>query len=219
MCLEGVFNSPVSTPAVAAADVGAMSAAGDPNFYGPQATTPAPAPSNPVMDWFKGNGDNISLAMQSAGVVSKAFGAYYKSKLEKDAYNQQADIAGMNAANDAVRARDAVAVGQDKATALGLKYGQLFGTQRAMLAARGIDVGEGSPVLSDTEFARNNDYRINDKNTAASKFAADVAYSNDKNQESLMRWRADAESPFAAGFSTILGEAGTVASHWYKRKA
>lgn len=217
MCVEGLFNNPTVSPATPDIPIDTPAVSSE-NYYETSGSIPSPE-SNPVTDWFKNAGSNLGLGVQVAGVVAKTFGAYNKSKLEKQAYDQQAAIAGMNAANDAVRARDAVEQGQDKAHAIGLKYGQLFGTQRAMLAARGIDISEGSPLLDDTAFARNSDYRINDKNTAMNKWAADVAYSNDKNSESLMKWRADNENPFAAGFSTLLGEGGTVAAHWYKRSA
>src|SRR5688572_19734788 len=95
---------------------------------------------------------SASLGAQGIGAVTSAWGAYTKAKGEKYAYEQQALVAENNRQYAMWQAADATARGERAAGRHQMKVAQLKGTQRAALADRGIDLGEGSAldIMSDT---------------------------------------------------------------------
>jgi hypothetical protein len=165
---------------------------------------------------------NVGMAMQAAGVVRSAFGAYDRAAAARTGYNMQADVAETNATYDDARGRDAILRGQQAAAKSGVSYGQLSGTQTAMLAARGLAITPGTSAwdtLADTEFSKNLDRATIGDNAAKEKWGYDVSASNNRSNAAALRWRAKRESPFGDAAGTFLTGAGSVASSWYKIKS
>jgi hypothetical protein len=156
----------------------------------------------------------------AAGAVTSASAARDKAKGEQAALNYQAKVAENNRQIATWQSEDALQRGQTAINQHQLKVAQLRGTQRASLAARGIDLGQGSAldILSDTEVMGQID-----ANTIADNFAKEAwAYrnqaSNAGGDAALLRGRADGISPGAAAAGSLLTSAGSVASSWYSLK-
>src|SRR5689334_16302266 len=95
---------------------------------------------------------NVGTGLQIGGVVGQTVGAYQKSQGDKIAYEYQSKLARNNAQLAEWQAHDAITRGQVAENNQRQKTAQLAGTQRAIMAARGLSLDEGSPlnILSDT---------------------------------------------------------------------
>ena len=92
--------------------------------------------------------------LQYAGMAVSAAGAFSSSEGSKAAYGAQAQVAENNARVAEWQAQDALRRGGIAASDKGIRTNQLKGSQRAALAANGVDLGVGSAleVLSDTDY-------------------------------------------------------------------
>lgn len=160
------------------------------------------------------------LGLSAAGAVTGAMGAYNKSKSDKAAYNYQAAVQRNNAQLAEWQAQDALSRGQQVENQQRHKTAQLKGTQRALMAARGIDLNEGSAlnILTDTDFMGDIDALVIRDNAAREAWGFRQNAQGARDDASLLSSRADAESPGFAATSSLLGSAGSVASSWYNYK-
>lgn len=152
-----------------------------------------------------------------AGMGMQAFGAYSNSKAAKTAYGAQAQIAANNAQIAGWQADDAMARGRRTASTIRLKANQVKGSQRAAMAANGVDLGEGSAlqILADTDLFAGIDANTAMDNAAKEAWAIRNQAAGFTAESNLLKARGDAESPgFALAGSLITG-AGRVASSWY----
>ncbi|HEY9146833.1 MAG TPA: hypothetical protein VIN36_09130 [Thiobacillus sp.] len=133
----------------------------------------------------------------------QAYGAYQSSKNEQAAYNYNATV-------NEQQAQDALARGDEAVSEHQRKVDQLKGRQRAVMAANGLDLGEGSAlnILTDTDLLGAYDAQVIRKNAEREAWGH-------RAQAGLNRYSADSQSPLLAGTSTLLGGSGTVASKWY----
>lgn len=157
--------------------------------------------------------------LQLAGMAVSAYGAYQQSVATKNAYEYQAKVAQNNAQIARWQAEDAVTRGQKEEANHRLKLAQMAGSQRASMAARGLDLGTGSAldILTGTEFMGEMDALTIRDNAGREAWA----YSNKGNEyeanAELMRYRADSESPWMAAGASLLTQGGAVAEKWYNR--
>src|SRR3954468_10637665 len=81
-----------------------------------------------------------------------AVGAYSAAQNQKQTAQYQSEVARNNASVAEIQAADAKARGDKAAQDMRRKYAALMGTQRASLAARGLDISDGSAnaTLQDT---------------------------------------------------------------------
>ena len=108
---------------------------------------------------FRRGGENmcspimgVTLGMQAISGAMQAKGQYEQGKAEEQAYKHQAAVNEQNAKLAQVSAdiaRQGAMIEEDKS---GKQFEQLLGTQRAVMAANGLDGGSGtnSMVLQDT---------------------------------------------------------------------
>lgn len=159
-----------------------------------------------------------SLFAQGAGALASAYGAYTKSRGEQAAYEYQAKVAENNAVMARWQAEDATKRGQTAVMSHQLKVAALRGTQRASLAARGVDIGEGSAldILSGTDLMGTIDANTITDNAAKEAWAYRNQAANYTGNAALLKMRADNESPFGAAAGSLLTGAGSVASSWYR---
>lgn len=159
----------------------------------------------------------VSLGLQTAGAVTSAGAAASKSISDRTAYQMQAAAMGTNAMLEHAAAADATRRGQTAVFNSELKTRQLKGQQVTDFAARGIDVGEGSPlnIISDTDLMGANDATILAANAAKEAWGFNLRADNDTANAALLRSRADMESPSRAATTSLLTSAGTVSSRWY----
>lgn len=144
--------------------------------------------------------------------------AYGASSANKDALNLKAQTARNNAQLSAWQSQDATRRGQINANAIRMRGAQLKGTQRATMAANGVDLGVGSAlrILSDTDLFTGIDAGTALDNAAREAWALRNQAAGFTNDAGLYQSRADAERPGMAAFTSLLGNARPVASSWYR---
>lgn len=166
------------------------------------------------------------------GAVTGAIGSYYaaqsqKAQLESQSSSMrfQSDISQLNAAQAEFTAQQIMRAGQQKQGQIGLRAGKIKSSQRASMAARGIDLGVGSAVetIATTDLMKEIDMLTVNADTVRSAEAARLQRQNYLTASALQDVSAsnlaasgDSISPFMAAGSSILGSAGSVASAWYQ---
>lgn len=160
---------------------------------------------------------NIGLGMDVAGVLTHTLGAYKKSEGEQTAYKFQSKVARNNAEIAEMQAKDAILRGQTNEHNTRLKTANLKGEQIASFAARGLDLGVGSPldILTDTDFMGERDALLVRDNAAKEVWGLRNTAQNYTSNADLLDWRADQQNPIADAAGTLLTGAGKVASSWY----
>lgn len=171
------------------------------------------------------------LVMQGAGVAGQAYGAYSSALGSRQAMqsqaniaNTQAEIAEINAQGATFSAEQTLLAGQRREQNVRLKGAQLKSSQRASMAANGIDLGSQSAVniLTSTDLMADEDARsvaLDSLRAAWGYRTQSTNYVNDaiakRAQASGLNTTAGAINPFLSGTSALLTGAGKVASNWY----
>ncbi|MDZ4051631.1 MAG: hypothetical protein U1D54_15875 [Limnobacter sp.] len=164
---------------------------------------------------------SASQGLMIAGTVAGAYGAYNQSKASKASLEYQASVARNNAEYSESQARDAIRRGQVAENDVRRRTAQLRGSQRARLAANGVDLGEGSAlnILLDTDYFGELDALNVRDNSNREAAALRTQGSNQIGNANLLDARADMESPIGAALPTLLTGAGAVANSWYRNKS
>lgn len=155
--------------------------------------------------------------MMGAGMGMQAVGAANNSKASRTAYEAQSQVNRNNAQIAEWQAEDATTRGQQSASRVRQKYSQLKGTQRATMAANGVDLGVGSAlnILTDTDQFKDIDANTTLDNAAKEAWALRNQVAGYTAEADLLQARADAESPAWAAASSLLSSGGKVAQSWY----
>jgi hypothetical protein len=163
---------------------------------------------------------NASLGLTAAGAGMSVMGAYGKAGSTQAAYEYQAQVAQNNAIAAEWQAQDAITRGQVAEARQRMNTAQLKGTQRASLAARGLDLGEGSAlnILTDTDYMGELDALTIRDNAAREAWGYRENAKGAMSDAAMMRMRASAESPAMAATGSLLSGATSVASSWYGLK-
>lgn len=161
-----------------------------------------------------------SAFTQGAGTVASAYGAYSKGKAEQTAYQLQALVARNNAEMADWQATDAMKRGVTAVNTHQMKVAQLRGTQRASMAARGIDLGQGSAldILTDTEFMGAIDANTIKDNAEKEAWGYRMQAANYTSNSQLLNLKASNTNPGMDAASTFLTGASGVAKNWYSLK-
>ena len=170
--------------------------------------------------------------MSIGGAVTGAIGAYYnaqnqKAQLESQASSLrfQADISQLNAVQAEFTAQQILRVGQQKQGQVSLRAGKIKSSQRASMAARGIDLGVGSAVetIATTDLMKEIDMLTVNAETVRSAEAARLQRQNYLTASAMQDVSASnlsassmSISPFMAAGTSLLGSAGSVANAWYQ---
>ncbi|MDR3005198.1 MAG: hypothetical protein LBV14_13305 [Acidovorax sp.] len=165
---------------------------------------------------------NISLGQvgmigQIGGLLTSTIGGYYSAASQKSALKAQAALADTNARIAELGAQSALAQGQQQVGALTLRAGQLKSTQRANLAANGVDLGEGSAaeVQASTDLMKEIDKNTVEANAVRSAWGYRTQAMNFQNEALTKRATAGGISPIGSAVTSLLSGAGSVASSWY----
>lgn len=150
----------------------------------------------------------VSLGLAAAGTVMSAKAAHDQSSIAKQ-------VARNNAITGEIQAQDAQRRGEKDAQEIARRAALLSGTQRATMAARGLDLSEGTAqdVLDQTAFFASIDQGTARLNAAKEAWAKRAGVAN-YNAE------ASGYSPLLAGGTTLLAGATSVADKWmmYSRR-
>jgi hypothetical protein len=143
------------------------------------------------------------MGLMAASAVTSAVAARGQAQAARNA-------AQMNQGIAEVQAQDATMRGEQEAQAINRNARQTVGAQRAAYAARGVDLGVGTPadVIDQTDF-----FGQADAATARSNAAKDAwGY---RARGAGFAAEAANSSPNRAAALSLLGSAGSVASSWY----
>lgn len=159
----------------------------------------------------------LAVAAQAAGALATSYGTYQQKKGERYAMEAQAQVADNNKQIATWQAEDAITRGQSEVQRQGLKVAALKGTQRASLAARGLDLGEGSAldILTDTDFMGKIDANTLEDNAGKEAWAYRTQASNYGSDAAILRQGAGNINPGRSASASLLTGAGKVASSWY----
>jgi hypothetical protein len=151
----------------------------------------------------------IALAATALSGTIGAVGAYQQGQVAKQ-------VGRNNQIMAEYAAQDALKRGEQDAIDLRRKADSLKGTQRSLMASRGLDLSSGTPaeILDQTDF-----FGEQDQNTA--RFNAKKDAWSSRYQGALARAQGDASARQAnlSAFSTILGTASQVSDKWKTYKA
>lgn len=156
--------------------------------------------------------------MQGVGAASSAVGAYYGAQSQKQSLELQGNLADINARMSESTAQQTLLTGQREEQKSRIATANLKSTQRASLAANGVDLGEGSAaqILTSTDVLGEIDANTVQANAVRSAWGYRTQAVNQSNQTLLSRASADAINPGQSAVTSLLGSAGSVASSWYQ---
>lgn len=157
------------------------------------------------------------MIMQVAGKAQGAVGAHGDAKSEKMSLNYQAAMDDLNAEQAERSAQQELAKGNEQVAMATMRAGQVKGSQRASMAANGIDLGEGSAaeVLTSTDMMKENDINTLTSNAIRSAWGQRIEATNHKNAALMKRAGASTINSTARAIDSIAGGAGQLAQSWY----
>lgn len=158
--------------------------------------------------------------MQLAGTIAGSFGAMQQARAQAAAYNAQAQAAEQNARLVDVQRSQASDTKAEELQRLRANTSKLAATQKATMAAGGLDTGSGSnlDILTDTAYLSEVDaallrykYDINDWQMRNQK----IDY---QNQASMARSAASnaGKAGTIGAMTNLMSGVGQVAGNWYK---
>ncbi|MCQ8103537.1 hypothetical protein NP590_05415 [Methylomonas sp. SURF-2] len=160
-----------------------------------------------------------ALAAVSAGL--SAYSASEQADAQKKAANYQAQVDAENAKIALYNRSDALQRGELEAQKTMREQAQLIGTQRAALAASGVDVTQGSALdlLASTRFLSQEEVETIQSNAAREAWGYDVQASNFNNASDFERWKAKQANPVKAGVIAGTSSLLSSATSYYSAKA
>lgn len=158
-----------------------------------------------------------SLGLSVAGMLSGAVGSFYSARSTKNQLKHEAAIADINARLSEKAAQQELQRGQFEVGQITRRAGQIKGSQRASMAANGIDLGVGSAaeLQASTDLMKEIDRNQAEVNAISSAWGYRTQGTNYQNQATLSRASASSINPGASAATSLLGSAGNVASQWY----
>ena len=158
------------------------------------------------------------LAMGIGGAVSSMIGAWSSASLAKSALETQSQIAAINAHISELGAQSALLSGQRQEQASMLRTAQLKSTQRASMAANGLDLGSGTPlnVLTSTDVMGKIDVNTIHANALQTAWGYRTQGLNAMTSAAANSATASAISPGLSATTSLLGSASSVAANWYR---
>ena len=157
-------------------------------------------------------------AFQVFAAVVGAYSSYSSAQAQKQAADYNAQVQRNNAQIAKWQADDAYARGEKAVDDHMRKVAALKGSQTASMAARGLDLSEGTPldILTSTDVLGEADRNTIKANAAREAWGYQVQASNSQAQAGLYQQQADNTNPLMAGTSSLLTAAAPNAEKWYK---
>jgi hypothetical protein len=162
----------------------------------------------------------VAATMSIASTAMSVYSAVSGAKGEQGQAKYNAAVARNNALSAEYQAQDAISRGNKAAEDHSRKVAALSGTQRASMAARGLDLSEGTPVdiLTDTELFGTYDTNTIKDNAAKEAWGARSAASNYRGQAGQYDTQANNISPMMAAGGSLMSGAASIADKWYRTK-
>jgi hypothetical protein len=198
--------------ASAASAASATSGSGAPYAFGGS----SPAASSSIF-----TPTNTNLALGAAGGAFSLIGALTKANNTATADNAQATQLTTNAGNAEQAAASAVTTGIATAANTETKGAQTVASQRAAMAANGIDVnaaGTAANVQQSTQYITKQNVDTITANAARTAMGYTQQEQSDISNAAAYRSAAASVSPTLAGATSLLTSATGVASNWYRNQ-
>jgi hypothetical protein len=159
----------------------------------------------------------IPLAMSAVGALQSSQAAGKTAAATQLSEEQQAQVQSNNATIATWDASDAITAGAQKAQQSQLSTGTLLSTQRATMAANGVDLTQGSAanVQASTKYQGETDVNTINANAARTAWGYANQAQTDTNNSETLRAAASQISPAQATQTSLLGGASQVAGSWY----
>lgn len=156
-----------------------------------------------------------------AGTAFQTLGAYSAAKAEKQQLKYQASIDEQNRKIADYNAQAATERGEVEEKQRRLEISQDQGSQLAMLAANGMDIGEGSAldIMADTAFTGELDALTIRDNARREAFGYEVDAYNKSASAVMKRSAASNISPATAALGTLATEGAKTGAMYSKYKA
>lgn len=159
-----------------------------------------------------------SLVSQGAGGIASAVGSFASASAQRSSLGAQAAIANINARIAELGAQSVLNQGKQQVAQTTLKYGALKSSQRAALAANGVDLGVGNAaeIQASTDIMKETDANTIKANAIRSAWGYRTQAANYQSDALMKKAQASGISPGVSAATSLLGSAGQVSSSWYK---
>lgn len=163
---------------------------------------------------------HVGLAFGIAGALSSAFGSYFGASAQKTVLRSQANIQDINARLAEQSAQYELEKGARKEQASRMHTANIKSSQRANLAASGVDLGSASAVelLTSTDVMGELDAQQIKKDAIYSAYGYRTQGAGYSSDASMKRAIASGMSPYGSATNSLLSGAGNVAQTWYMMK-
>lgn len=158
------------------------------------------------------------MTMQVGGMASSAVGSYYTAASQKASLQLGAGLADISAKMSEAAAQEALVAGAREVQKSEIATSQLKGTQRASIAANGVDLSSGSAVnvLTTTDYMGEVDRNTIEGNAIKQAMGIRTQGVNYGIQAMTGRASANAINPTMSATTSLIGGAGNVAAGWYQ---
>lgn len=162
----------------------------------------------------------IGVGTSALGALGSANAAQGSSEITQIQLGFQADMAKINEQLNGTNAQETLLVGERQEQNVRLNTSRLKHTQRASMAANGIDLGSdtAAQILSSTDLMGEIDAQQVKSNAVRSAWGYRTTGSNFAAEAAMKRAGASGIDPGSAFTSSLLSGAGQVAMNWYTAK-
>lgn len=159
----------------------------------------------------------LGVGMSGLGALSSANAAKANASMQQTQLDFNAQMAKINERLNETNAQATLLVGQREEANVRLRTGQLKSTQRARMAASGIDLSSDTPaaILATTDAMGEIDAQTVASNALRSAWGYRTQGANYAAQAAMAAASADTINPSTSFTNTLLGGAGNVAMNWY----
>ncbi len=158
-----------------------------------------------------------SMVGQVGGALSSIIGSFFAASAQKSALKFQAKMADTNARIAELGAQSTLMQGQSEVGRLTMRAGAIKSSQRASMAANGIDLGVGNAaeLQASTDLMKEIDSNQITANAVRNAWGYKLSAVNSSNDALIKSATANSISPLSAAGSSLLGGASRVAQSWY----
>lgn len=158
----------------------------------------------------------MGVGASAVGTALSTTGAYSAAQSQRSALTYQASVSRSNAALVASQASDALNQGAAQEQNSDLRTAQLYSSQRANMAANGVDLGSGSAndVLTTTAYMGGKDAAQIHTNALLQAWGYQTQATNLLDDANRQSSAASAISPFLQAGTSLLTGASSVAKNW-----
>lgn len=162
------------------------------------------------------SGATAMTYISAAGVGMSAMGAANQANTQKNVLGYQAAVANNNATIANYQAQQETVIGAQQEQASRIKTANLYGAQRASMAANGIDLGEGTAtdVLTSTEYMGERDALTIRDNAARRAWAYKTNAQNYTSEASADSAMGSAINPTMSAAGSLLTGAAGLSKSW-----